>query len=88
MILYILYLANQLYAELSQLNLNLPARVAIPLLPPKHQILRIPTSEAFVLNSKSKAPYFLAIEVVECEDTFLSPLPAKQLDTSVTSSGL
>ena len=46
--------AAQLYAELSQLNLNLPARVCIPLYGRKHQVLRVPSSEAVVLNSKSK----------------------------------
>ena len=46
--------AAQLYAELSQLNLNLPARVCIPMHGSKHQVLRIPTPEAVVLNSKSK----------------------------------
>lgn len=98
-----LHLAAQLYAELSQLNLNLPARVCLPLYPATHQVLRVPTTEAVVLNSKSKvrsfflfivsssplqAPYLILVEVLECEDTFLSPLPIKQLDYSVTSSGL
>ena len=46
--------AAQLYAELSQLNLNLLARVCIPLYGRKHQVLRVPSSEAVVLNSKSK----------------------------------
>ena len=35
-----------------------------------------------------QAPYLLHIEVVECEDTYLSPLPVKQLDVSVQSAGL
>ena len=35
-----------------------------------------------------QAPYLLHIEVVECEDTYLSPLPAKLLDVSVQSAGL
>ena len=30
----------------------------------------------------------LYIEVVECEDTYLSPLPTKQLDVSVQRMGL
>ena len=47
-------LAAQLYAEISQLNLNLPARVCVPLYGSRHQVLRIPGSEAVVLNSKSK----------------------------------
>ena len=36
----------------------------------------------------TQAPYLLHIEVLECEDTYLSPLPAKQLDVSVQSMGL
>ncbi|XP_003388943.1 PREDICTED: phosphatidylinositol 4-kinase beta-like isoform X2 [Amphimedon queenslandica] len=79
---------SQLYAELSQLNLNLPARVCLPLYPPTHQILRIPPTESVVLNSKSKAPYLLLVEVAQVEDTFLSPLTQKQLDVSLKSSGL
>lgn len=30
----------------------------------------------------------VVIEVAECRDTYLSPLPAKQLDTSTKSTGL
>ena len=48
------FLAVQLHAELSQLNLNLPARVCVPLFSSQHQVLRIPSSESVVLNSKSK----------------------------------
>ena len=80
--------ANQLCAELSQFNLNLPARVCLPLYPPTHQVLRIPPSEAVVLNSKSKAPFLILVEVADVEDTFLSPLLQKQLDVSLTCSGL
>lgn len=78
----------QLYAELSELNLNLPARVCIPLYARDHQVLRIPSSEAVVLNSKTKAPYLIHIEVAECTDTYLSPLPPKQLDVNLQSAGL
>ena len=81
-------LANQLYAELSQLNLNLPARVCLPLYPPTHQVLRIPPSEAVVLNSKCKAPYLILVEVALVENTFLSPCVSKQFDKFVTSSGM
>ena len=38
--------------------------------------------------SVKQAPYLLHIEVVECEGTYLSPLPAKLLDVSVQSAGL
>ncbi len=57
--------AAQLYAELSQLNLNLPARVCIPLYEGRHQILRVPSSEAVVLNSKSKVhAYYSTVPAV------------------------
>lgn len=48
------YPAAQLFGELSQLNLNLPARVAVPFRLSDHQVVRIPSSEAVVLNSKTK----------------------------------
>eukprot|EP00055_Hartaetosiga_balthica_P013345 m.68100 g.68100 ORF g.68100 m.68100 type:complete len:923 (+) comp8235_c0_seq1:324-3092(+) len=43
-----------------------------------HHIVRVPPEEAVVLNSKDKAPYMLQVEVVECNDFYLSPLPRKQ----------
>lgn len=46
--------ASQLHAELTQMNLNLPARVCVPLFNSTHQVLRLPSSESVVLNSKSK----------------------------------
>lgn len=51
--------AAQLYAELSQLNLNLPARVCVPLFSSTHQVLRVPTSESAVLNSKNKVSKYI-----------------------------
>jgi phosphatidylinositol 4-kinase len=77
---------NQLYAEVSQLNLNLPARISIPLYLSNHHILRIPPSEAAVLNSKSKAPYLLLVEVAIVKDTFLSPLTKRYLDKSTMAN--
>lgn len=78
----------QLYAELTQLNLNLPARVCLPSHECVHQVVRIPSSEAVVLNSKTKAPYLVHIEVLECADTFLSSLPQKLLDVNSRSAKL
>lgn len=49
----------QLVAELNTLNLNLPARVWLPLhstIP--HHIVRVPPQYAAVLNSKDKAQTF------------------------------
>lgn len=43
-----------------------------------HHVVRIPPSEAVVLNSKDRAPYMLQVEVVDCKDFFRSPVPQKQ----------
>lgn len=45
---------TRLRAELVSLNLNLPARVWLPLHQTAHYILRIPPQTAAVLNSKDK----------------------------------
>ena len=56
---------QRLLAELSMLNLNLPARVWLPISPqeksshPQHHVVRIPPQAATVLNSKDKAPYIM-----------------------------
>lgn len=50
---------SALYAELSLLNLNLPARVFLPIFPIafKHHVVRIPHTVAAVLNSKDKVSW-------------------------------
>ena len=45
---------SRLLAELSVLNLNLPARVYLPFGGPAHHIVRVPPQAAVVLNSKDK----------------------------------
>lgn len=35
-----------------------------------------------------QAPYLVHIEVLTCEDTYLSPLPTKQLEYSVYGANL
>ncbi len=56
---------QRLLAELSMLNLNLPARVWLPihLSESQHLVVRIPAQAASVLNSKDKAPYIIYVEV-------------------------
>uniref|UniRef100_A0A6A7FW27 Phosphatidylinositol 4-kinase beta n=1 Tax=Hirondellea gigas TaxID=1518452 RepID=A0A6A7FW27_9CRUS len=70
---------SRLLAELSVLNLNLPARVYLPLgiadMP--HHIVRIPPQAAVVLNSKDRAPYIIYVEVVEVEHLDASPVQPK-----------
>lgn len=66
---------TRLIAELSALNLNLPARVWLPVHSHHpHHIVRIPPQAAAVLNSKDKAPYIMYVEVVEVEDMETSPV--------------
>lgn len=50
---------TRLRAELVSLNLNLPARVWLPLHQTPHYILRIPPQTAAVLNSKDKVFIFI-----------------------------
>lgn len=74
----------QLIAELNTLNLNLPARVWLPLhssVP--HHIVRVPPQYAAVLNSKDKAPYIIYVEVLEVEDLYTSPVPTKIMGSSL-----
>lgn len=49
---------NHLVGELNSLNLNLPARVWLPLDGTKpHHVVRIPSNVAAVLNSKDKVSH-------------------------------
>uniref|UniRef100_A0A146KRY8 Phosphatidylinositol 4-kinase beta n=3 Tax=Lygus hesperus TaxID=30085 RepID=A0A146KRY8_LYGHE len=73
---------TRLISELTTVNLNLPARVWLPLsthIP--HHIVRIPPHAAAVLNSKDKAPYILYVEAVEVEDLASSPIVSKSMNT-------
>ncbi|CAG9823219.1 unnamed protein product [Phaedon cochleariae] len=71
---------TRLVAELTTLNLNLPARVWLPL-HTAHFVVRIPPQVAAVLNSKDKAPYIIYVEVVEVDDIESSPVPTKIMPT-------
>ncbi|XP_073943275.1 phosphatidylinositol 4-kinase beta fwd isoform X2 [Choristoneura fumiferana] len=68
---------GRLRAELASLDLNLPARVWLPLHQRPHHVLRIPSQAAAVLNSKDKAPYIMYVEVLETEGH--APLPPRLL---------
>lgn len=73
---------TRLVAELTTLNLNLPARVWLPLhTESPHFVVRIPPQVAAVLNSKDKAPYIIYVEVVEVEDIYTSSVPSKIMST-------
>ncbi|XP_074656032.1 phosphatidylinositol 4-kinase beta-like isoform X2 [Tubulanus polymorphus] len=75
----------RLIAELSMLNLNLPARVWLPIHgnSADHHIVRIPPSSAVVLNSKEKAPYMIYVEVLDCENALTAPLHHKILENTL-----
>jgi len=70
---------QRLLAELSMLNLNLPARVWLPIqardIP--HYVVRVPPQAASVLNSKDKAPYIIYCEIVTVHCLSRSAVPAK-----------
>lgn len=68
---------GRLRAELAALDLNLPAKVWLPLHQKPHYVLRIPPHAAAVLNSKDKAPYIMYVEVLETEGH--EPLPPRLL---------
>ncbi|XP_067666959.1 phosphatidylinositol 4-kinase beta-like [Haliotis asinina] len=74
---------SRLIAELAMLNLNLPARVWLPIAAQDHHIVRIPHTQAVVLNSKEKAPYLLYVEILECENTASSQVPLKLLENTL-----
>jgi hypothetical protein len=72
-------------SELAIVNMNLPARVWLPLYDFPHHIVRIPYRSAAVLNSKEKAPYIMYVEVLECDDIQSTPLPPKLLDNNLAN---
>ncbi|ESO86106.1 hypothetical protein LOTGIDRAFT_129853 [Lottia gigantea] len=75
---------SRLIAELAMLNLNLPARVWLPIADKDHHhVVRIPHTQAVVLNSKEKAPYLLYVEVLECENLASSQVPSKILENTL-----
>ncbi|XP_067016262.1 phosphatidylinositol 4-kinase beta-like isoform X2 [Acropora muricata] len=71
---------SRLYAELSLLNLNLPAKVSLPVHSGigEHFVVRIPHTAAVVLNSKDKAPYMIYVEVLCTLGNDGETFPAKQ----------
>ncbi|CAG9534352.1 unnamed protein product [Cercopithifilaria johnstoni] len=68
--------------ELCKINVNLPARVWLPLYAHslKHIVLRIPPLAGCILNSKDKAPYCLFVEVLEVEDIRQTKVPKRISD--------
>ncbi|XP_059167912.1 phosphatidylinositol 4-kinase beta-like [Physella acuta] len=76
--------ASQLIAELALVNLNLPARVWLPISHSRsHHVARIPHTQAVVLNSKEKAPFMIYVEVLKCDNTTTSQVPHKILENTL-----
>ena len=75
--------AQRLLAQLSILNLNLPARVWLPIHSSDHLILRIPPGAAVLLNSKDRAPYLVYVEAIDVTsgDIASAPLPSKLINS-------
>ncbi|KAH7728863.1 phosphatidylinositol 4-kinase beta [Aphelenchoides avenae] len=71
--------SKRLIYELFMLNLNLPARVWLPLYAEstRHLVVRIPHTAGCVLNSKDKAPYCIYVEVIEVDDVQKARVPEK-----------
>lgn len=74
--------SQRLLAELSMLNLNIPARVWLPIYDFPHLIVRVPPGAAVLLNSKDRAPYLVYFEAIEVQgDVSSAPLPQKQINS-------
>ncbi|CAF1247199.1 unnamed protein product, partial [Didymodactylos carnosus] len=78
--------SQNLIAEMKRMNMNLPARVWVPLYNFQHHVVRIAYTESTVLNSRDRSPYIIYIEVVACDNVFCSPLPTKQFDSKLRST--
>ena len=85
---------SQLLAELALMNLNLPARVYLPLSmnidsgPLRdHHVVRLPPPEAAILNSRDRVPYLLYVEVLVCEACQMSPVPRKMTLKTAAAAG-
>uniref|UniRef100_A0A8C8FQA5 Phosphatidylinositol 4-kinase beta n=1 Tax=Oncorhynchus tshawytscha TaxID=74940 RepID=A0A8C8FQA5_ONCTS len=77
---------SRLISELSLLNHKLPARVWLPTAAFDHHVVRVPHTQAVVLNSKDKAPYLIYVEVLECEDFETSNVPVRISETRIRST--
>nr|XP_023657146.1 phosphatidylinositol 4-kinase beta-like isoform X1 [Paramormyrops kingsleyae] len=77
---------QRLISELSLLNHKLPARVWLPTAAFDHHVVRVPHTQAVVLNSKDKAPYLIYVEVLECENFETSSVPVRIPETRIRST--
>ncbi|XP_018421917.1 PREDICTED: phosphatidylinositol 4-kinase beta isoform X1 [Nanorana parkeri] len=77
---------HRLISELSLLNHKLPARVWLPTAGFDHHVVRIPHTQAVVLNSKDKAPYLIYVEVLVCENFETSIVPVRIPENRIRST--
>ncbi|KAM3613690.1 uncharacterized protein V6R79_003589 [Siganus canaliculatus] len=77
---------QRLISELSLLNHKLPARVWLPTAAFDHHVVRVPHTQAVVLNSKDKAPYLIYVEVLECENFETSNVPVRIPENRIRST--
>ncbi|KAM3910282.1 phosphatidylinositol 4-kinase beta isoform 1-T1 [Leptodactylus fuscus] len=77
---------QRLISELSLLNHKLPARVWLPTAGFDHHVVRVPHTQAVVLNSKDKAPYLIYVEVLECDNFETSIVPARIPENRIRST--
>ncbi|CAI5661428.1 phosphatidylinositol 4-kinase beta isoform X2 [Oreochromis niloticus] len=77
---------QRLISELSLLNHKLPARVWLPTSAFDHHVVRVPHTQAVVLNSKDKAPYLIYVEVLECENFETSSVPIRIPENRIRST--
>ena len=76
---------QRLLAELSMLNLNLPARAWVPIhSDTPHFVVRVPYQAATVLNSKDRAPYIIYVECLEVSEISACPVPQKIVNSTVS----
>ncbi|NXJ06648.1 PI4KB kinase, partial [Odontophorus gujanensis] len=77
---------QRLISELSLLNHKLPARAWLPTASFDHHVVRVPHTQAVVLNSKDKAPYLIYVEVLECDNFDTANVPARIPENRIRST--
>ncbi|KFP19918.1 Phosphatidylinositol 4-kinase beta, partial [Egretta garzetta] len=72
---------------ISELSLQkLPRRACLPAAGFDHHVVRVPHTQAVVLNSKDKAPYLIYVEVLECDNFDTANVPARIPENRIRST--
>eukprot|EP00127_Corallochytrium_limacisporum_P005427 Clim_evm39s204 gene=Clim_evmTU39s204 len=80
---------QELIANLKMLNLSLPSNVYLPIFSGRqshHHVLRIPSREALILNSKDRVPIMVFVEVQWVNNRLHDPCPIKRPEHSLSRS--